>query len=207
MLFLRRKPSPPFAFRDDLLAPERLRDGDLQLVGPAPKWLDDFVRSAGADGNKVSVAAVKMLIDVAPDGRERCDPNQDKAGVVAAYRLWMRLLPTGDGEPTLPFAGRVTLRIGHGKTLERYLGHVGYEVFPSCRGRRLAERAVRLVLPLARAHGVKPLWITCDPDNAASRRTCERLGAQLVGTVDVPRRHPLRRYGHVRKCRYRLELP
>ena len=202
VFFLRRKPDPPFAFRDDLLAADRLRDGDLQLVGPAPEHLDDFVRSAGHDGNKVSVAGVKVLIDVAPGGRERCDPRQDRSGVVATYRMWMKLA----NESPLPFAGRVTLRIGHSKTLDRYLGHVGYEVFPSCRGRRFAERGVRLLLPLARAHAIDPVWITCNPDNAPSRRTCERLGATLIDTVDVPRRHPLRRYGHIRKCRYRLPL-
>jgi len=36
-------------------------------------------------------------------------------------------------------------------------------------------------------------WITCNPDNLASRRTCERLGAIFVDTLGS-------------KCRYRLDL-
>jgi tagatose 1,6-diphosphate aldolase len=103
-------------------------------------------------------------------------------------------------------AGTLSLRIGHTPALELYAGHVGYEVAPRFRGRRLAERACRLVLPLARAHGLDPLWITCDPDNRPSRRTCERLGARLVEIVPVPPDTPMYRQGEHRKCRYRLDL-
>ena len=38
----------------------------------------------------------------------------------------------------------------------------------------------------ALAHSLDRLWITCDPDNRASRTTCERLGAVLVEVVTVP---------------------
>jgi tagatose 1,6-diphosphate aldolase len=35
------------------------------------------------------------------------------------------------------------------------------------------------------------LWITCQPDNLASRRTLERLGAEYAGILDVPCGYPL----------------
>ena len=38
---------------------------------------------------------------------------------------------------------------------------------------------MRLLLPLARRHGLQTVWITCNPDNWASRRTCELAGAEL----------------------------
>src|SRR5215204_4797163 len=73
-------------------------------------------------------------------------------------------------------------------------------------GHRFAERSCRLILPLARRHGFDTLWITCNPDNVASRRTCERLGAELVGIVDVPPDNDVYERGSERKCRYRLAL-
>ena len=69
-----------------------------------------------------------------------------------------------------------------------------------------AARAVRLLIPLAREHGINPLWLTCDPDNVASRRSCERAGAQFVDIVDVPAACIIHRSGHTKKCRYRLDL-
>ena len=121
-------------------------------------------------------------------------------GWVPAYRFAMRL--DGVDRPV----GRISLRIGHTDTIEFYAGHVGYEVLPAFRGNRLAERSVRLVLPVARRHGFTELWITTNPDNWASRRTCERLGAQLIDVVDVPRDSTVFERGGERKCRYRLAL-
>ena len=50
------------------------------------------------------------------------------------------------------------------------------------------------------------LWITCNPDNLASRRTCERLGAKLVETVPIPKTHTFYQRGERAKCRFLLEL-
>jgi tagatose 1,6-diphosphate aldolase len=61
-------------------------------------------------------------------------------------------------------------------------------------------------LPLARRHGFHELWITCNPDNWPSRRTCERLGAELIDIVDVPRESDVFAPGSERKCRYLLAL-
>jgi tagatose 1,6-diphosphate aldolase len=60
-------------------------------------------------------------------------------------------------------------------------------------------------LSLAGRHGIDPLWVTCNPDNFASRRSCERLGAQLVEIVPVPLKHPLYQRGEMEKCRYRVQ--
>ena len=53
-----------------------------------------------------------------------------------------------------------------------------------------------------RAHGMPGLWITCDPENKGSRRTCEIVGAECIETVWLPMGHPLRAQGSTRKCRY-----
>jgi tagatose 1,6-diphosphate aldolase len=86
-----------------------------------------------------------------------------------------------------------------------YAGHVGYAVGERHRGHRYAERALRLLLPAAKRLGLDPLWVTCDPENVASRRTLERLGARLVEEVEVPSDCVISQSGHPRKCRYRID--
>ncbi len=99
--------------------------------------------------------------------------------------------------------GHLNLRVGDERRV-RYVGHVGYGIDEPARGHGYAGRATRLVLPLAAACGIDPVWVTCGPDNPASRRTLERLGAELVETVDVPIDHPLPPGAVRQKCRYRL---
>ena len=101
-------------------------------------------------------------------------------------------------------AGTIGLRVGDNERLVRHAGQGGFAVEPPFRGQRLAERATRLLLPLARAHGLDPLWITCDPDNAASVRTLERLGAVFVERVELPPDHDRYAAGERHKLRYRL---
>jgi tagatose 1,6-diphosphate aldolase len=61
-------------------------------------------------------------------------------------------------------------------------------------------------MPLARRHGLYALWITCNPENVASRRTCELTGAEFVEIVDLPPESDMYERGERRKCRYRLDL-
>ncbi len=103
-------------------------------------------------------------------------------------------------------AGTISLRVGDHERLVRYAGQVGFAVDPPFRGQRLAERATRLLLPLARVHGLDPLWITCNPDNVASIHTLQRLGAAFVEGVDLPPDYDRYADGERRKLRYRLAL-
>ena len=101
--------------------------------------------------------------------------------------------------------GRVNLRIGSTLHVERYAGHIGYGVHPAYRGHHYAARSVQLLLPVARTLGIDPMWITCDPENMASRRSLEIAGAKMIEIVDVPEDCGIRKYGgKARKCRYRL---
>lgn len=87
--------------------------------------------------------------------------------------------------------GRIRLRVGWNEEIIKYAGQVGYAVEPAFRGHHYAEAACRQIVPLARRHGMEQLWITCQPDNIASRRTLERLGAEYAGILDVPPAYPL----------------
>ena len=110
------------------------------------------------------------------------------------------MLDAGTGEEL----GTINLRVGSTPHIERYAGHIGYAVHPAHRGHRYAARAVLLLIPLAGRLGIDPLWITCDPENTASRKTLELAGAEFVAIVDVPEDCIIRQRGHPRKCRYRL---
>ncbi|CAN5734553.1 hypothetical protein BH18ACT11_BH18ACT11_11800 [soil metagenome] len=130
-------------------------------------------------------------------GRSGGDPVH---GRLPAYRFEMRLVATGR------HVGNVDLRVGDTHDLITYSGQIGYSVLPRYRGNRYAARSCALLLTLAREHGMSRLWITCNPDNVASRRTCEILGAELVEAVDLPPDTAAYRKGERQKLRYKIEL-
>ena len=77
---------------------------------------------------------------------------------------------------------------GDGVLLHSYYnGHVGYEIDEPFRGRRLSLAALRLVLPVARWHGMRRIYITCAASNEASRRIIEAAGGRLLEICPVPR--------------------
>lgn len=81
--------------------------------------------------------------------------------------------------------GVCDLRIGHNQQLY-YGGNIGYRIEPPYRGHAYAAKACRLLFELARRHGMDRLIITCNPDNLASARTCEKAGGVLLEIVDLP---------------------
>ena len=109
-------------------------------------------------------------------------------------------------------AGRISLRLGESPCVY-YFGHIGYHVDPPWRGQHYARRACALLRPLMEAAGKTSVVITTDPDNIASRRTCEGLGCVLESIVRVPREISDRWEISEVKCRYvwrldtSLELP
>lgn len=102
--------------------------------------------------------------------------------------------------------GGINLRVGSTPHLDLYPGHIGYTVHPAHRGHQYAARSVRLLMPVARQLSFENLWITCDPENIASRRTAELAGAQFMEIVNVPENCIIYQTGHKSKCRYRLDV-
>ena len=102
--------------------------------------------------------------------------------------------------------GRCDLRIGHNRKLY-YGGNIGYTVFPDWRGHHYAEKACRLLFELAKRHDLGYMIITCNPDNLPSRRTCERLGGELLEIAELPEDNNMRREdGYTHVCVFRYEL-
>jgi predicted acetyltransferase len=113
-----------------------------------------------------------------------------------------RMMDTDSGNQ----AGNINLRLGWDENLTIYSGHVGYGVDEPYRGRHYAARSLKLLKPLAHQHGFPELWITCNPDNPASRRSCELAGAEFVETITAPPESRYYAIGVRQKCRYRLPL-
>ena len=102
--------------------------------------------------------------------------------------------------------GGCNLRLGHSEALY-YAGNIGYKIDEPYRGRHYAGKACRLLLELARRHGMEYVIITCDPDNWASRKTCEYVGGELVEIVELPEDNGMRlEDGETHKCIYRFRL-
>lgn len=101
--------------------------------------------------------------------------------------------------------GVCDLRIGHNDNLY-YGGNIGYGIEEEYRGHHYAGKACLLLFELARKHDLKYLIITCNPDNYASRKTCEYAGGELLEIVKLPEDSDMREKGEFEKCIFRFVL-
>ena len=126
-------------------------------------------------------------------------PADEEKGYVPSYEYAIVLHGTDQK------IGGICLRIGDNENTY-YGGHIGYGVDEGYRGHGYATKACRLLRDLAVEHGVKELLITCNPENTASRRTCENLGADLVGELLLPEHNEMYQEGERRKLQFRWTL-
>ena len=97
--------------------------------------------------------------------------------------------------------GQISYRDGESRCVY-YYGHIGYHIDPPFRGNHYAYRACMLIRKEILMSGKASAVITCDPDNIASRKTCERLGCLLEGEVRVPEDLQKKYELSAVKCRY-----
>lgn len=97
------------------------------------------------------------------------------------------------------------LRVGHNDRLY-YGGNIGYRIEEEYRGHHYAGKACLLLFELARKHGMEYVIITCNPDNYASRKTCEYAGGDLLEIVELPEGNDMREDGELEKCIFRFQL-
>ncbi|MDR2025365.1 MAG: GNAT family N-acetyltransferase [Hungatella sp.] len=101
--------------------------------------------------------------------------------------------------------GKCDLRIGHNEKVY-YGGNIGYGIDKEYRGHHFAGKACMLLFELARKHHMEYLIITCNPDNYASRKTCEYAGGVLEEIVQLPDQNDMRLNGETEKCIYGFDL-
>lgn len=124
------------------------------------------------------------------------DPEKD---FVPSYRFDICLTDNGE------VAGHCDLRIGHNQKLY-YGGNIGYGVNERYRGNHYAAKACLLLFELAKRHDMGYLYITCNPENRASARTCELAGGVLECLADLPPDNDMYLRGETKKLIYRFDL-
>ena len=117
-------------------------------------------------------------------GQAETDPL---AGMVPATQLW--LVAAGCG-----YIGDVDVRHRLNLSLQRYGGHIGYKIRPSCRRRGYGTLICRLGIEHARRLGIGDILITCDDDNLGSAKIIEANGGVLQDRIDNQRGVLTRRY-------------
>jgi len=162
-------------------------------------WSPDNFRPERASEDLARIAAdpqafLAQQVDREARGPMIKLPDGTTVSRLPGYSLWM-----WDGE----FCGSIGFRWQPGTTeLPPYcLGHVGYGVVPWKRGRGYATRALRLLLPYARAEGLAHIDLTTTTDNVASQRVIEANGGFLVERFQPP---PA--YGRDEGLRFRIVL-
>lgn len=136
------------------------------------------------------------------------------SGVRLAFRKRSEADPARGWVPTLFYdilageavVGEIMLRLGDTEHLRFYGGQIGYRVQPEAQSKGYATEALRLLKPIAAAQGFGMVWVTCRPDNNASRRVLEKVGAVFFEEVMVPEESDLFARGDRVMCRYRLAV-
>lgn len=106
-------------------------------------------------------------------------PPNPQTGFVPSYRFFIQR--ASDGETV----GTCDLRLGYVRGTY-FGGNIGYQVDEPYRGNGYAAHAVKLMLPLAKRHGMPYVRVCCDPDNAPSIATIERAGGVLEERLVLP---------------------
>ncbi len=97
--------------------------------------------------------------------------------------------------------GHISLRVGDTEHVRLYAGHIGYGVIDRHQGHGYAQQACRAIADFA-FKLVGDIVITCNPENWASRRTIEALGAEFDAEYSVPPDDPIYLNGGRIKRRY-----
>lgn len=183
----------------------------MQLVQPAEAYLSSYIAALERGWSPITLrpeAAIEELKRIShdaslfiaeqtdPEGKGRPITQPDGAVVprLPGYHKWM-----WDGE----FCGSIGFRWQPGTTdLPPYcLGHIGYSVVPWKQGGGYATRALALLLPDARLHGLPFVEITTDPENVASQKVITKNGGELFDRFSKPAA-----YGGAESLRFRIAL-
>lgn len=117
-------------------------------------------------------------------------------GRSAEYKFQIQLHDTNQR------VGHINLRLEDNEVVMNYIGHIGYSVIKEHRGHKYSVKACHLLKKVMKDHKMTRVIITCNPDNYASRNTCELLGAKLINIVDVPKALDCYSPEESKKCRY-----
>ncbi len=141
-----------------------------------------------------------LLTDGVIDLRiEKKSPVNEEKDYVPAYIYKITLHNSTES------IGYIDIRIGYNENTY-YGGHIGYGIDEPFRGNCYATKACKIIKQVAVSHGMDKLIITCDPNNWASRKTCEKAGLTLKEIADLPPHNEMYQNGDRQKCIYEWDL-
>jgi predicted acetyltransferase len=160
---------------------------ELRLVAPNAAMLPGYAAALerGWSPNTMRDVSGEQLAELRRDAAAFLHDLTDENGTV--------LQPDGSRKPRIPFrvfwlwdgefAGAINLRFVPGtEELPAHVsGHVGYAVVPWKQRRGYATRALALILPVARAIGLRRVLVTCDAGNEPSRKVILANGGVAGG--------------------------
>ncbi|MDR1539028.1 MAG: GNAT family N-acetyltransferase [Clostridiales bacterium] len=151
------------------------------------RWRDEDFRFRMDDikGRELSLKLTQAL----PEEKKYCP----------TYKFAIRLSSTG------LVIGYIDLRIGFDEEIYAS-GNIGYRIESKYRGFRYASKAASMLVPLARIHRMKRLTITCNPNNIASFRTCELIGAKYLELIKLSKDSDQYKQGDRYKRRYCMNI-
>jgi len=163
-------------------------------------WSSDTTRGKEAAEEELtriqsnSDAFLASLVDREAKGEPITLPDGSKVPRLPGFQCWL-----WDGE----FCGAIGFRWQQGTEAlpPHCLGHIGYTVVPWKQRRGYATQALGLMLPEAKAVGLRYVEISTDPDNIASQRVIEANGGKLHERFTKPEE-----FGSGLGLRYRIAL-
>jgi predicted acetyltransferase len=142
----------------------------------------------GFDTIDVTEDGCRHIVDVLLAEEHIVGPGPGGDGKVPSTYFWI-VDDAADGSGGDEFVGYLALRHYLNAWLLEEGGHIGYSVRPSRRRQGHAGRALALGVRRAGELGIERVLVTCDDDNAGSRRTIERCGGVLEDVRGDKRRY------------------
>jgi predicted acetyltransferase len=82
--------------------------------------------------------------------------------------------------------GTLGLRLNQDNRESYYDGNIGYYIREEFRGQEFAVRGCLLASKISLLEGMNEIIISCNVENSSSIRVIEKLGAEVIETINVP---------------------
>jgi predicted acetyltransferase len=153
-----------------------------RLVEPSIEYKDSFIKSV-SEFNKEG-KYIELSLDELRDNFEEFllhyESQRKGADLPKGYVPMTTYWLVDDDE----YIGRVSLRHKLSGDLERYGGHIGYEIRPSRRKEVKESVIFELAIPLTEVIEADSLLLVCDGDDIGARKVIEENGGNLADTFE-----------------------
>ncbi len=166
------------------VAVEKMESEQVRLIEPTVELEAEFLSMAKEFAAEGEGSYAKMYAEAVQDFGAYVAKLHDVAegrnlpdGWVRGSTYWL----VGSGGHIL---GSTRLRHSiETEYLRYYGGHIGYDIRPSERGNGYGTAALSLTLEKARQLGLGRVLLTCNANNAASRRIIEKCGGKFASQI------------------------